>query len=151
MASSETVSITMDFLEESAAIPELLRKEDEDLWKSLQQIVRKELEGIKLEISVAQLWLHLAIWYQAYCNVGEAGKTQGFSIVDVQAVTFNWLLENMPPEYGKSNLQDLFNITPAQAEVVDNEQEDFDNERQEPAETDHNTIFQQSCNNHQAV
>jgi hypothetical protein len=36
----------------------------------LQQIVRKELEGTKLEISVAQLWLHLAIWYQAYCNVG---------------------------------------------------------------------------------
>jgi hypothetical protein len=49
------------------------------------------------------------------CAEGEAGKTQGFSIVDVQAVTFNWLLENMPPEYGKSNLQDLFNITPAQA------------------------------------
>jgi len=36
----------------------------------LQQIVRKELEGTKLEISVAQLWLHLAIWYQAYYNVG---------------------------------------------------------------------------------
>jgi hypothetical protein len=44
-----------------------------------------------------------------------------------------------------------FNITAAQAEVVDDEQEDFENQRQEPAETDHNTIFQQSCNNHQAV
>jgi hypothetical protein len=36
----------------------------------LQQIARKELEGIKLEISIAHLWLHLAIWYQAYPNVG---------------------------------------------------------------------------------
>ncbi len=34
------------------------------------------------------------------CSEGEAGKTQGFSIVDVQAVTCDWLLENMPPEYG---------------------------------------------------
>ncbi len=34
------------------------------------------------------------------CAEGEAGKTQGFLIVDVQAVTCDWLLENMPPEYG---------------------------------------------------
>ncbi len=47
----------------------------------------------------------LVLWL---CAEGQAGKTQGFSIVDVQAVTCDWLLENMPPEYGKSNLQDLF-------------------------------------------